>query len=136
MSTPGRRRREDFAIAAARAVAAHKAGFLLESPPSALHPRNLQFSWLPGPMLFGWNPEHVLEIRDADTGDPLRALSEFLGGLESGGAIAVGYISYDLGACVEPTAASVHPPDSMPHLAFGIYKEYYRYEPPTGRLFV
>jgi len=87
-------------------------------------------------MLFGWGPKKVLRVDSANVPDdpfaPVDAASRLLD--ERAAAIAVGYVSYDMGGYCEPSAASRHAPDSMPLLYLALYDEYFTYDPASGRL--
>lgn len=128
----------DTVIKGALAAVTREGGFLLDCPPNAHHPRNLPFSWSADRILFAWEPDGLLEITDADAGeDPLGRMARFLEAVDAGRhSIAVGYISYDLGGRLEPTAASKRPSDPMPLLHFRSYRNHYEYEPRSGRLFL
>lgn len=128
---------EQFTDAVLKAVSSSPGGFLLDCPPGANHPRNLPFSWADGKLLFGWDPVVTLELSAATCGgDPLGRLQEFLAPLETGAAIAVGFLSYDLGDLIEPKAASRHPAGALPLACFGLYERFWEFDPATGALFV
>jgi len=128
---------EQFTDAAVKAVSSRPGGFLLDCPPGANHPRNLPFSWADGKLLFGWDPVATLELSEATCGrEPFGSVEDFLAPLETGAAIAVAFLSYDLGGLIEPKAASRHPADALPLAFFGLYERFWEFDPATGSLLV
>jgi para-aminobenzoate synthetase component 1 len=97
----------------------------------------MPFSWAGGSVLFGWNAKRSVTVTAEDlAGEPFRELDAAFAGRTGSPAIAVGYISYDLGGYLEPAAASRHPADALPLVHFGLYDEYYSWCPRTGRAYV
>ncbi len=118
-------------IVARAAAAACDAGdgFILDCPSAGLHERNRPTSWADGDVLFGWGATGVFEIRHdvSDVTYAARALEEYMNGLERRDVpIAVGWIAYDLGESVEPSAASAKPQLPEPLVRFAEYERYYR----------
>ncbi|MHC4712071.1 MAG: aminodeoxychorismate synthase component I [Planctomycetota bacterium] len=128
----------ELAGSVARAVCSAPYGFVLDRPEGSGHARNLPFAW-PFPLVaFGWEPREVLSAGEGETaGDPLSCVRAIQQRLESGGcAIAVGFLSYDLGGFIEPTAVSTRPPDPLPLVEFCLYDRFYTCDPGSGGLFV
>jgi para-aminobenzoate synthetase component 1 len=119
-----------------RALPHEDRAFLLDSPPGCAHDRNLPYSWADGEILFGWGPGQVLQADTAEgCHDSLQSLDRlWQSSRQDGAAIAVGYISYDMGGCIEPVAASALPEDPFPLVYFAFYDRYFAYNPVSGRL--
>jgi len=119
-----------------RALPRAQDSFLLDAPPGCRHSRNAPYGWTDGQILFGWRPCAVLRIDPKKPpADPLHELDVFLRAFEgSGAAIAVGYLSYDLGGYCEPAAASKQPVDPLPLVYFAAYDEYFALCGSSGRL--
>jgi len=128
---------DDFTKTVIRAVSLEGGGFMLECPPGAHRAGNLPLSWRGESVLFGWEPSELVVADNRSSASAAEGFKHTARRLEADdAAIAVGWLSYDLGGFIERSAASKKPPDSMPVLLFGIYSRYYQYDPSTKAIFV
>jgi len=103
-------------------------GFLFDSPPLYCQGGNLPYRWRDGRVMFGLRPQSVLTIRASER-HPLECLDAFLSQFDhQEAAIAAGFLSYDLGGILEPSAASRKPPTAEPLVYMALYHEYFEYD--------
>jgi para-aminobenzoate synthetase component 1 len=111
-------------------------GFILDAPRGSSHARNAPYSWSDGAVMLGIRPREVVRVDSwSGTRDVLEQMEGFVQRFEeSRCAIAVGFLSYDLGGILEPTAASRHSRDGMPLVYFAAFDEYYSCRPGSRGL--